>query len=110
MRFALATASSLLFPFAPHVTADAYIADRPSRVGGAVAGGRLAFLEADTFELVVQVNGKVRDRVEAPTGASKDELLGLARALPNVIAHVDGKDVVKEIVVPGKLVNVVVRG
>ena len=48
-----------------------------------------AFLEADTFELVVQVNGKVRDRVEAPTGASKDELLGLARALPNVVAHVD---------------------
>jgi len=111
VRFALATASSLLFPFAPHVTTDAYHLLTGRRVWEEpwpAADPR--FLEADTFELVVQVNGKVRDRVEAPSGASKDELLSLARGLPNVIAHVDGKDVVKEIVVPGKLVNVVVRG
>jgi leucyl-tRNA synthetase len=111
VRFALATASSLLFPFAPHVTADAYMLLTGRRVWEEPwPAADSAFLEADTFELVVQVNGKVRDRVEAPTGASKDALLELARALPNVVAHVDGKDVVKEIVVPGKLVNVVVRG
>jgi leucyl-tRNA synthetase len=111
VRFALATASSLLFPFAPHVTADAYMLLTGRRVWEEPwPAADSAFLEADTFELVVQVNGKVRDRVEAPTGASKDELLTLARGLPNVVAHVDGKDVVKEIVVPGKLVNVVVRG
>ena len=51
----------------------------------------------------------VRDRVEAPAGAPRDELEALALAAPNVQAHVDGKDVVKVIVVPGKLVNVVVR-
>jgi leucyl-tRNA synthetase len=111
VRFALATASSLLFPFAPHVTADAYMLLTGRRVWEEPwPAADSAFLEADTFELVVQVNGKVRDRVEAPTGASKEALLELARALPNVVAHVDGKDVVKEIVVPGKLVNVVVRG
>jgi leucyl-tRNA synthetase len=111
VRFALATASSLLFPFAPHVTADAYNLLTGRRVWEEPwPAADSAFLEADTFELVVQVNGKVRDRVEAPAGASKDDLLTLARALPNVVAHVDGKDVVKEIVVPGKLVNVVVRG
>jgi leucyl-tRNA synthetase len=111
VRFALATASSLLFPFAPHVTADAYMLLTGRRVWEEPwPAADSAYLEADTFELVVQVNGKVRDRVEAPTGASKDALLELARALPNVVAHVDGKDVVKEIVVPGKLVNVVVRG
>ena len=48
--------------------------------------------------------------MQAPSGASKDELLALARAAPNVVAHTDGKDVVKEVVVPGKLVNLVVRG
>jgi leucyl-tRNA synthetase len=111
VRFALSTASSLLFPFAPHVTTDAYNLLTGRRVWEEPwPAADTDFLAADTFELVVQVNGKVRDRVEAPTGASKDELLGLARALPNVVAHVDGKDIIKEIVVPGKLVNVVVRG
>jgi len=111
VRFALAMASSLLFPFAPHVTADAYHLLTGRRVWEEPwPAADPAYLEADTFELVVQVNGKVRDRVEAPTAASKDELLTLARTLPNVVAHVNGKDVVKEIVVPGKLVNVVVRG
>jgi leucyl-tRNA synthetase len=111
VRFALAMASSLLFPFAPHVTADAYMLLTGRRVWEEPwPAADQAYLEADTFELVVQVNGKVRDRVEAPAGASKEELLTLARKLPNVVAHVDGKDVVKEIVVPGKLVNVVVRG
>jgi leucyl-tRNA synthetase len=66
-------------------------------------------LERDTYELVCQVNGKVRDRVQVPTGATPDELKALARQAPNVVAHVDGHDVVKEIVVPGKLVNLVVR-
>ena len=58
---------------------------------------------------IVQVNGKVRDRVAAGAGASRDELLALARDLPNVQTHVDGREVVKEVVVPGKLVNFVVR-
>jgi leucyl-tRNA synthetase len=59
--------------------------------------------------LVVQVNGKLRDRIEAAADASKEELLALARASENVRRHLDGKEVVKEVVVPGKLVNLVVR-
>jgi leucyl-tRNA synthetase len=111
VRFALGTAVSLLFPFAPHATADAYERLTGRRVWEEPwPAADPAFLEADTFVLVVQVNGKVRDRVEAPSGASKDELLSLAREQPNVQAHVNGKDVLKEIVVPGKLVNIVVRG
>jgi leucyl-tRNA synthetase len=110
VRFALATASSLLFPFAPHVTADAYERLTGRRVWEEpwpAADPR--FLEADTFELVVQVNGRVRDRVQAPTASSDDDLLTLARDQPNAQAHINGKDVIKEIVVPGKLVNIVVR-
>jgi leucyl-tRNA synthetase len=110
VRFALATAASLLFPFAPHVATDAYHLLTGRRVWEEPwPAAEQQFLEADTFELVVQVNGKLRDRVEAPADASKDRLLELARSLPNVQAHVDGQQVVKEIVVPGKLVNIVVR-
>ena len=68
-----------------------------------------AMLERETFELVCQVNGKLRDRVEAPSGASREELEALCRAAPNVIAHIDGQTLVKAVVVPGKLVNIVVR-
>jgi leucyl-tRNA synthetase len=66
-------------------------------------------LERDEYELVCQVNGKLRDRVQAPSSASADELKQLCKAAPNVQAHIDGKEIVKEIVVPGKLVNLVVR-
>jgi leucyl-tRNA synthetase len=51
----------------------------------------------------------VRDRVVAPSGAARDELERLCMAAPKVQARIDGRDVVKVIVVPEKLVNVVVR-
>jgi leucyl-tRNA synthetase len=66
-------------------------------------------LTAETFELVCQVNGKVRDRVTAPTGAPREELERLAMASHGVQGHLNGHQVVKVIVVPDKLVNVVVR-
>jgi leucyl-tRNA synthetase len=110
LRFATASAASLVFPFAPHVASEVY---------ELVTGARVweqpwptpdpALLESDTFELVCQVNGKVRDRVTAPAGASREELEALALAAPNVRAHVDGHEIVKTIVVPEKLVNLVVR-
>ncbi len=73
LRFATATAASLVFPFAPHTASEVY---------ELIAGARVwdqpwpaadpAMLESDTFELVCQVNGKVRDRVDAPADASRD--------------------------------------
>jgi leucyl-tRNA synthetase len=110
VRFALSTAASLLSPFGPHVSADAYhllTGERVWEQPWPVADP--AYLVADTFELVCQVNGKVRDRVSAPSGAPKDELLALCRAAPRLQSYLDGHDVIKEIVVPGKLVNIVVR-
>ena len=68
-----------------------------------------ALLSSDTFELVVQVNGKLRDRIEVPAGASREEQERLARQSPRVEAHLNGGEVAKTIVVPGKLVNFVVR-
>ena len=109
LRFAVATAASLVFPFAPHLGAE---------VWERIEGGRVwevpwpqadpALLARDTVTLVVQVNGKLRDRVEAPAEAPKEELLAGARRARSR-RHLDGREVVKEIVVPGKLVNLVVR-
>ncbi len=110
LRFATATAASLIFPFAPHLGAEVY-----ERLSGERVWERPwpqadpALLVSDTVTLVVQVNGKLRDRIEAGAEASKEELLELARGSEKVAKHLEGKAVVKEIVVPGKLVNLVVR-
>jgi leucyl-tRNA synthetase len=109
-RFATATAASLIFPFAPHLGSEVF-----ERLTGELVweqpwpAADAAMLRADTFELVCQVNGKVRDRVSAPTGASREELEKLALGAPGVQRHIDGHEVAKVIVVPDKLVNVVVR-
>ena len=65
-------------------------------------------LERDTFELVVQVNGRVRDRLEAAAALSDDELVKLAKGSEKVQAHLDGKEIRQAVVVPRKLVNFVV--
>jgi leucyl-tRNA synthetase len=109
-RFALASAASLLFPFAPHVCADIYEMLTGERVWEQPwPHADQALLEREEYELVCQVNGKLRDRVSAATGADTEELKELCRAAPNVMVHLEGKEIVKEIVVPGKLVNLVVR-
>jgi leucyl-tRNA synthetase len=110
VRFAAMTAASLIFPFAPHLGAE---------VWERLNGGRVwetpwpqadpELLTADTVTLVVQVNGKLRDRIEAAADAPESELLAMARESEKVRRHLDGKEVVKEVVVRGKLVNLVVR-
>jgi leucyl-tRNA synthetase len=109
-RFAAGTALSLLQPWAPHVTEELW-----EVLGGE---GRLwerpwpeadpALLVHETFELVVQVNGKVRDRVEVPAGLPDAELVERAKGSAKVQAHLDGREIRQTVVVPGKLVNLVV--
>jgi leucyl-tRNA synthetase len=110
LSFGLASAASLLFPFAPHACSDIYDLLTGERVWEQPwPRADPAMLERDTYELVCQVDGKLRDRVQAGSDASADELKALCLAAPNVKAHIDGHEIVKEIVVPGKLVNLVVR-
>jgi leucyl-tRNA synthetase len=110
LAFALASAASLLFPFAPHVCSDVYERLTGERVWEASwPQADEDLLESETYELVCQVNGKLRDRVQAAAGASAEELKAMCLATANVQAHIDGKEIVKEIVVPGKLVNIVAR-
>jgi leucyl-tRNA synthetase len=109
-RFATATAASLIFPFAPHLAAEVYerltglrVWEQPWPVADP------ALLASETFELVCQVNGRVRDRVLAPSDASREELERLALSAHGVRAHIDGAQIARVVVVPGRLVNVVTR-
>ena len=109
-RFATATAASLIFPFAPHAGAEVYELLTGRRVWEEPwPAPDPSMLVADTFQLVCQVNGKVRDRVTAPTGAAREELERLCLDTRGVKAHVDGHQIDRVVVVPDKLVNVVVR-
>jgi leucyl-tRNA synthetase len=109
-RFAAGTALSVLQPWAPHVTEELW-----QVLGGE---GRLwerqwpeadpALLVHETFELVVQVNGRVRDRMEVPADLPETELVERAKGSAKVQAHLDGKEIRQTVVVPGKLVNLVV--
>jgi leucyl-tRNA synthetase len=109
-RFAAETAVSLIQPYAPHVAEELW-----QRLGHEHLWREPwpqadpALLERDTFELVIQVNGRVRDRVEVPSDLPEDELVEQAKASPRVQAYLDGTEIAQTIVVPGKLVNIVTR-
>jgi leucyl-tRNA synthetase len=110
LHFATATAASLIFPFAPHCGSEVFELLTGDRVWEQPwPAAEMSMLERDTVEVVVQINGKVRDRMEAAPATSREELEAMARERPNALAHLDGKDVLKVVVVPGKLVNFVVR-
>ena len=100
----------LLNPFAPHITSELF-----EQLGFGMIHEQKwpefdeAHCSDDTVELAVQVNGKVRARFNAPVNADKDELIKLAEELPEVKKFIDGKTIVKQIAVPNKLVNIVVK-
>jgi len=108
-RFAAETAVSLIQPYAPHVAEELWSMlghERLWKQPWPVADE--AKLDRETFELVIQVNGRVRDRVEASVDESEEQLVERALASPRVQAHLDGKQVRQTVVVPGRLVNLVV--
>ncbi|MBD5128728.1 MAG: leucine--tRNA ligase [Ruminococcaceae bacterium] len=100
----------LLDPFAPHIAEELF-----ERLGFGILNEQ-KWAEYDeklcvdsTVELAVQVNGKVKARFDAPVDSGKDELIAMALALSEIKALIDGKTIVKQIAVPGKLVNIVVK-
>ncbi len=107
----LSTLAKLLSPFAPHLAEEIY-----SALGntGLVSLAKWPEYDEsktvdDTVELPVQINGKVKATVSVPSNAAKDEVLKIAYANEKVNAFIDGKTVIKEIVVPGKIINIVIK-
>jgi len=102
----------LLAPIAPHIAEELW---ERLGFGGSVHQQRWpaydeAALVQDSVTIAVQVNGKRRGEVTVPKDADKEAVLAAAKAEPNVARYVEGAQVVREIVVPGRLVNIVVKG
>jgi len=107
----LRTLATVLAPFAPHVAEEVY--EMMGGVGLASLAKWPEYDEAkcgeDVVDMPVQVNGKVRTVLAIAKAASKDEVLAIAKADEKVKAAIDGKTIVKEIVVPGKIINIVIK-
>jgi len=111
---ALRTLLILLNPFAPHLTEELW-----ARLGAKFAGFEglaadqpwpaydPALLVEDEVEVVIQINGKLRDKLVVSKDASKEAIEAAAFASPKVKEFTDGKEIKKVVVVPGKLVNIV---
>ena len=109
---AFATFLTLLYPVAPHITeelwekviGDGFIHDRPWP----------SFDEAATIDesiqLPIQVNGKMRGTIEVPVDITQKEVLPKIQEHEGIYKHIEGKEIVKEIFVPGKIYNVIVKG
>lgn len=109
-RWTIETFLQLLAPFAPHITDELWQQlghDTSIHVSNWPSYDE-KYLFSDTLTIVVQVNGKLRAQLEMPADASKEQILALAKEQPKVNEHIGGKEVRKEIYVPGKLVNFVV--
>jgi len=115
-RKALRSLLQVLNPFAPHLTEELW-----ERLGFDENGSRPlatepwpayeeALLIEDELEIVLQVNGKVRDKIIVKKEASKEEVEAAARASGKIADWTAGKEIKKVVVVPGKLVNIVVAG
>ncbi len=110
-RQAIETFVLLLSPIAPHIAEELW-----QRLGHE---NTLAYepwpkfdeekLKLEQVEILVQINGKPKARIQAPAEADKDQLVELAKQNPNIKSLIDGKTILKEIAVPGRLVNIVVK-
>ena len=100
----------IISPIAPHIAHELWgvLGRNEALVGQPWPSVDAAALEQDSLTLAVQVNGKVRGQIDVAADAGQDAILALAKADANVLRHIEGKAIRKEIVVPSKLVNIVV--
>jgi leucyl-tRNA synthetase len=107
---ALRTFVTVLSPFAPHHAEELWAAmgEEYSVHEQAWPEYEEALIQAQEITLIVQVNGKLRDRIEAPADISEAAARDLALSSPRVRPHLEGKELRKSIYVPGRLVNLVV--
>ncbi len=102
----------MLAPFAPHIAEEIWFeqGNTGSIQTQSWPNHDESALQRDEMEIVIQVNGKLRSKITISSSAEKDYILALAKSDENVSRFVNGLEVVKEIYVPKKLVNIVVKG
>ena len=102
----------LLAPFAPHLAEEMWesLGGQPSIVNQPWPQARKELLVAEEITIVFQVNGKLRGQGQFPKEVEKDAVISAAKADAKVQSFLEGKEIVKEIYVPGKLVNLAVKG
>ncbi|MDE6656013.1 MAG: leucine--tRNA ligase, partial [Anaeroplasmataceae bacterium] len=101
----------LLYPIVPHIGEELWsdLGHEGTITFEAWPTYDEAMLASESLSLVVQVNGKLRDKLEVPVDASKDEIISKALALEKIISFTTGHEVIKTIYVPKKLVNIVIK-
>ena len=106
------TLLQLLAPFAPHLAEELWekLGRKPSIVNEPWPQARKELLVADEITIVFQVNGKLRGEGQFPKDVDKDAVITAAKADAKVQSFLEGKEIMKEIYVPGKLVNLAVKG
>jgi leucyl-tRNA synthetase len=112
LRDSYTTLLQLLHPFAPHITEELWsmFGNQGFILTSSWPKANPALMIEDVVTIVVQVNGKLRGQVEVPNPPEKEVVLAAIRANAKVQQWISGKEVVKEVYVPGKLVNIVVKG
>jgi leucyl-tRNA synthetase len=110
-RTALESLLQLLAPFAPHICEELWsqLGNQTSIHGKGWPAYDEVYLVSDTVVIVAQVNGKLRAEISIAVDTSEQDIVAQAQAEPNVMVYTQGKQVVKTIYVPGKLVNFVVK-
>ena len=110
-RFVLEDLLKMLIPFAPHISSELWQQlgndDFIEKSGWPKWNEEL--LKTDKIQIIVQVNGKLRGKIKVSANSEKDEILAIARAEDNVSKFLQDKEILKEIFIPNKLINFVVK-
>jgi len=101
----------LLNPVIPHITEELWemLGNESSIAYESWPTYDEAKLVSETFEMVVQINGKVRGKIEVGSEATSEEMLEMAKTIPNVQNYLEGNEIVKVIAIPKKIINIVVK-
>ena len=110
-RFVLEDLLKMLTPFAPHISSELWtqLGNKDFIEKSGWPKWNEEFLKSDEIQFIVQVNGKLRGKIKVTVDAEKDEILTLAKNEDNVSKFLQDKEIVKEIFVPNKLINFVIK-
>ena len=102
----------MISPFAPHLGEEIWhsnLNERESIFNAKWPNYDNELIVDNNFKIAVQVNGKLRGSLLIPKDSSKDQIFSMSKKIENVSRHLDGGELVKEIYVPGKIVNFVIK-